>query len=350
LPAKTHKPTQKRLREARQRGDVIRSRELATLGGYLAVWTLLGLATGYFLRHVSNVVERALVAAGSASPGGLQQPWLPAIQDMVYEVFWILGPLLSGYIALSAGISAIQTRGAFSWAPLKPSLARINPGQGLSSLLSLRSLLELGRMLLKTALLMGILGYAVALSLDSIVKLIDAPAPELLGLAATLVWRLMGLAVIAYVVGAALDYAMQFYQFMRRQRMSIQELRQDYQETEGNPRIKSQRRVLAQETLTTANLSRVTDATLVVVELNRVAVALQYTSSTPLPRVITRGYDALATSILKHARASGVPVLQDPTLARKLASVPLEHYIGEDLIDPVAAAIRWARQVDRRQF
>jgi flagellar biosynthesis protein FlhB len=89
-----------------------------------------------------------------------------------------------------------------------------------------------------------------------------------------------------------------------------------------------------------------------VVNPTHVAVALQYTpGKTPLPRVVLKGLDAVALSMRAQAEQYGVPVLEDPPLARKLfREVATDHYINEDLIDIVAAAFRWARQVDRRQI
>jgi flagellar biosynthesis protein FlhB len=96
--------------------------------------------------------------------------------------------------------------------------------------------------------------------------------------------------------------------------------------------------------------TRLSSASVVVVNPTHVSVALQYSpGKTPLPRVVVKGLDAQALSIRTRAERHGVPVLEDPPLARKLfREVALDHYINEDLIDVVAAAFRWARQVDRR--
>jgi type III secretion protein U len=349
MSGKTHKPTLKRLREARKKGEVVRSRELASLGGFVALWIYLWLAVSYLGRHVVNIAEHAITAATPAAGGGMA-PWLPQVQDMFWDMIWTLAPLLGVGVGCTLLVSALQTRGVLSIAPITPKFERINPALGLKNLFSTRNLFELGKMLVKCVLLIGTLGYALAVSLDSLAKMVYAPAADLLRMSGDSIWRLMGWAAIIYAIGAVLDYAHQFYQFMKQHKMSIEEVRRDHIETEGNPRIKARRRSIAQQLALVSGDSRVSSASVVVVNPTHVSVALYYAQGkTPLPRVVAKGVDALALQIRLQAERDGVPVLQDPPLARKLFSdVALDEYITKDLIDATAAAFRWAKQVDRR--
>jgi type III secretion protein U len=348
LSEKSHKPTQKRLREARRRGEVVRSRELASLGAFVAVWIYLWFAAKYLLGHLTHIAERGIDAA-AASTGGTQLAWLPHVQSVVADMLWTLVPLLALSVGGGVLIAALQTQGVFSVVPITPNFSRINPGQGLRNLFSTRNLFELGKMLLKVVLLLGMFTYVLSASLDPLAKAVYAPAGDLLRISAEMSWRLMGYAVLVYAVGAALDYAHQSYEFLKQHKMSIEELRRDYHETEGNPRIKARRRAIAQEAASSGPKD-LASANVVVVEATQVAVALYYVAGeTPLPRVIAKGADALALRIRLQAEQIGVPVLEDPVLARKLfRDVALDDYIGEDLIDAVAAAFNVAQQVDRR--
>jgi len=269
------------------------------------------------------------------------------VQSIAEDLFWILAPVLGLYVGCAVLIGGLQTRGLVSLTPIIPKFERINPAQGLRKLFSTRQLFELGKMLLKTALLTGMLAWCVILALQPLVKMVYAPAGDLLRISGSLVWQLMGWAALIYAIGAALDYAHQFHEFMKQQKMSTDDLRRDFRDREGDPLIKGRRRAIAREV---AFSDRLSAASVVVVNPTHVSVALQYTSGkTPLPRVVVKGLDAMALRIRTEAERQGVPILQDAPLARKLfREVSLDHYINEDLIDVVAAAFRWARQVDRR--
>jgi type III secretion protein U len=345
MAEKTQKPTPKRLREARKRGEVARSRELTSLGAFVALWIFLWFGAGYLGRHLDHIIDLAILAAEPAGGGG--SLWQPQLRSLTQDLMWILAPLLCLTVGCAVLIGGLQTRGLFSVAPITPRFERINPAHGLRNLLTTRQLFELGKMLLKTALLTGMLIYCLAISLQPLVEMVYAPASELLPIAGLLVWRSMGWAALIYALGAVLDYAHQFHEFMKRQKMTVEEVRRDFREREGDPLIKGRRRAIAREMALSTRLS---SASIVVVNPTHVSVALQYTpGKTPLPRVVVKGLDDLALSIRTRAERHGVPVLEDPPLARKLyREVALDHYINEGLIDVVAAAFRWARQVDRR--
>jgi type III secretion protein U len=203
------------------------------------------------------------------------------------------------------------------------------------------------KLLLKVVLLLGTFFLVITAAIDPLAKLVYAPAADLLRISGTLVWRLMGYAAIVYAVGAALDYAHQSYEFLKQHRMSIEEVRQDYHETEGNPLFKRRRRSIAREALSSAHLSQ---ANVVVADATRVAVALFYVADdTPLPLVIAKGQDESALRIRHQAEREGVPVYEDAALARQLfRDVPLNDYINEAAIEPVGAAFNWAQENDRR--
>jgi type III secretion protein U len=316
------------------------------LGSFLALWIFLGFGIDYFGRHLAYIVERAIQAADPLAGGG-ELLWLPQMQSMAQDMLWILAPLLCLSAACAVVIGGLQTRGLVSAAALTPKFERINPAQGLQNLFSTRQLFELGKMLIKTALLMGMLAYCLAMSLHPLVQMIYAPAADILRISGTLVWRLMGWAALIYGVGAALDFAHQFHEFMKKQKVSVDEIRREYRDREGDPQIKGRRRAIAREMAFT---NRLVSASVVVVNPTHVSVALHYApGKTALPRVVVKGLDAMALRIRTQAERDGVPVLEDPPLARKLyREVALDHYINEGLIDVVAAAFRWARQVDRR--
>jgi type III secretion protein U len=347
---KSQKPTKRRLREARRKGEVARSRDLTSLPGFVALWICLWLGAHYGWQHLSRIVDHAILAADPATGAGMAFSVPQQVQGLAVDMAWLLLPLLGVSLVCALLVGGLQTRGMISWVPLTPKFERINPGQGLRRLLSTRQLFEMAKMLLKTVLLLGMLFYCITASLDGLLHTVYTPAGDLLRVGGTLIWRLMGWAALVYVVGAALDYGHQFYEFMKQQKMSVEEVRRDRREAEGDPRLKARRRSIWREAAFSSPISPLSAANVVVVNPTHVSVALYYVpGETPLPRVIAKGLDAVALEIRTRAQRYGVPVLEDPPLARKLfREVEIDHYINEGLIDAVAAVFRWARLADRR--
>jgi type III secretion protein U len=345
MSEKSYKPTPRRLREARKRGEVARSRELSSMASFIALWTCLWFGAGDFWKRLARIVDHVALAT---DPVVGVQPWQDQAWSMLLDALWVILPLLGVSVAFAVLVGGLQTRGMISMETITPKFERINPGQVLRNLFTVRQLLELAKMLVKTVLLLGLLGYFICISLGTIVTAVYAPVADVLRMGSVLVWRLMGWAAVIYAVTAVLDYAHQFYEFMKKQKMSIEELRRDLQETEGNPHIKNRRRSLRRELIFSHSSSRMAPVSVVVVNPTHVAVALYYKAGkTPLPRVVAKGADAMALHIRAQAERDGVPVREDRALARRLfREVAVDHYIKEELIDAVAAVFRWVRLLE----
>jgi type III secretion protein U len=354
MSEKTLKPTARKLREARKQGEVVHSRDLSSVSTFAVLWICLGLCAGNFWTHLRHITEQGLLAAADSESS---QAWLSSVQSIAIDAAWIVGPLLVLVIASSVLIGGLQTRGIFSTAPLTPKFDRLNPAEGLRRIFSTRSLLELGMMLLKTALLLALLFYCIRSSYDSLVKTIYTAPSDVLRVAAVLLWHLMGWAILIYAIGAALDYAHQLYEFMKQHKMSIEEVRRELKDTEGDPRIKARRRSLGRQMILDpvrgggGLAQRLATASVVIVNPTHVSVALSYArGKTPLPRVVAKGLDQTALRIRREAERLRLPVLEDPPLARRLfREVALDQYIREELIDSVAAVFRWVRLTEPRR-
>ncbi|MGH8237859.1 MAG: EscU/YscU/HrcU family type III secretion system export apparatus switch protein [Steroidobacteraceae bacterium] len=346
---KTHKPTAKKLRDARKRGELVKSRELNSLALFIGLLAFLWLGAAFILQRLTAVLEHALTSP-NATGSGAAWAWLQELQAMLVQAAWVMGPLLGIGLGCALLMGALQTRGVFSMTPITPKFERINPGQGLKNLFSTRQLFELAKMLVKTALLMGLLGVTIVESLDTLAKMVYSPVADVLSISGDSILTLMGWTVAIYALGAVLDYAHQHHEFMKQQKMSADELRREMRDTEGDAHVKARRRSTAREIAFTKALKRVASANVVVANPTHFCVALYYEpGETALPRVIAKGIDAQALRMRAAAQRQRVPVLEDPPLARKLfRDVPVDEYISDDLIDPVAAVFRWVRVVDTR--
>lgn len=347
MSEKKYRPTSRRLREARKKGEVVRSRDLNSFVSFLALWVCFWVGAQQLWAHLSRIIERAAMAADAATSA---QSWQSILWSMLIDAVWVVVPLLGAAVIVSFLTGIIQTGGVVSVVPLTPKFDRMNPGTGLRNLFTVRQLFELAKMLLKTLLLVGMLVYFVCGSLEVLSRQVYSPALVVLQTGGNLVWRMMGLAALVYLLTAIIDYGHQYYEFMKKNKMSLEELRQDVRQDEGDARMKGRRKSLARELIFTPALAEVMSSSVVVVNPTHFAVALKYQAgTTPLPKVVAKGVDAVALSMRAAAERAGVPVLEDRPLARRLfRDVQVGHYIREELVDAVATVFRWVRLVEEQ--
>jgi type III secretion protein U len=260
-------------------------------------------------------------------------------------LLWGTLPIMA--IAAVAGIvgSLAQVGGVAAWERLKPDVNRMNPAQGLQRIFSTRNLINLLKMSLKTLLLAGLMFVIVRGFVDTALKLGYASPAATMTAAAHMVLVAFGWATVIYALMAAVDYTHEHYEFMKQQRMSIDEIRQEYKEVEGDPVNQSRRRSAHFEAVYASLGDRVRMAS-AVIHSARTAVALQYLGENDLPRVIARGEGEVAAQIRRFAGEGLVPMEFEPSLAERIyAEVPVDQTIPRSLYAPVARLLRWAQGI-----
>lgn len=324
---RTEEPTQRRLEQARERGQVPAAREpghLLVLGSGLL---LLVVAGSWSVEHLARSLRAALAAAGRSSGAGEA---LAALDDALLVVLvWLAVPLV-------AAIAAPGLQGGLVWTatPLAPKLERISPLAGARRLFSGSTLLELAKGLLKLA----IVAVATVLVLRPLAKgaegLVELGPVQLLDVLGAQSARLAGLVLAAMLVLAALDWAWQRLQHLRQLRMTRQEVKEELRDSEGDPTVKQRLRQLRLERARRRMMAEVPKATVVVTNPTHYAVALRYEAATmAAPVLVAKGVDHVALAIREVARRHAVPVVENPPLARALhaalepgQSVPPAHY------------------------
>jgi type III secretion protein U len=152
---------------------------------------------------------------------------------------------------------------------------------------------------------------------------------------------------LAYIAIAGFDYFFQKYQHIKQLKMSKDEVKREYKESEGDPQIKGKRKQLHQELMANSNVQRTRKATVVVTNPTHLAIAIYYEEKdNVLPIVIAKGEDHVAKRMIAAAREEGIPVMQNIPLARAIyADVPVDRYIPSDLIEPMAEVLRWVKSL-----
>ncbi|AGA89153.1 flagellar biosynthetic protein FlhB [Thioflavicoccus mobilis 8321] len=342
---RTEKATPKRLRDAKRKGQVPRSRELNTalmlVGGALMLYGL----GPTFGRGLMGFMEHALDLGpvDVTDPTAMVRRFHLATQAMLT----LFAPFLVGTVVIALAAPALLGGWAMSAEALRPKLERLDPIKGFGRIFSIRGLVELIKAIVKLVLVAGVSG-AFLWSLRG-----DILAPPVASLNQELLhaFHLFGVVVIALAAStflvAIIDVPYQLWDHRKKLRMTRQEVRDESKETEGRPEVKGRIRQLQREFSKRRMMQEVPRADLVVANPSHFSVALRYE---PLraraPRVVAKGADLMAMQIRTIARDNGVPVIEAPPLARALYhNVELDQEIPAALYLAVAQLLAYVHQL-----
>ena len=328
----TEQPTQKRLDQARESGDVIKSTEVSAFvllaGGTLAI-AMFGQSTALGIAKLLTIfIEQP--EQMSVDGAGLSA----MLRGTVLHLALVLAPFAGVMVAASLAGHVLQSRPSFTPDKLIPDFSKISPLAGFKRLFGLEGWTNLLKGLAK----IGIVGMAVWTQLwpeRGMLQSILSQSPA--GVVADmshLLFKVLLASLAALFVIAALDYFLQYTRFMKRNRMTKQEVKEEYRQNEGDPAIKAKVRQIRQERAKKRMMAAVPGATVVIMNPTHYAVALKYESGkNEAPVCVAKGIDALALRIRAVAEENDVPVVENPPLARALHAavevdevVPPEHY------------------------
>ena len=341
---KTEQPSQKKLDDAKKKGQSPKSQDINAAAGLLVITVCLSAASATALSHLERLFS---LASGVGLQAKTDSDVFAVAYDIAIEGLWIVLPFVVAAIFVGLIASFAQVGFNITFEPLTPNFDKVNPGSGLKKLISLRSIIEFAKTVFKAVLV----GCVIAIITMGLIPLMVGAATQTPMGVATVAWtamlKLFVAAVIALVVLGPVDFALQRWLFIRDQRMDKDELKREYKEMEGDPMVKGQRKRLAFEMANSDPKKTVPNATVVVTNPTHYAVALRYQPGvTPLPLIVAKGADAQAMEIRRIAEASGVPIVGDPPLARALFKVPVDETVPEALFEAVATVLRWVAMLD----
>jgi flagellar biosynthetic protein FlhB len=328
---KTEDPTQKRLDDAHDRGDVVKSQEINTwfviAGATLVLSTFSGSIGSGILVPLRNLIANSWMIH-TDGPG-----LLALSQSLEYAVVAALGvPLLMLALAAIAG-NMIQHRLVWSAESLTPKFSKISPGAGAKRIFGKQAAANFGKGLFKLialgAVMIAIL-WPERHRLESMVKFDPA---AILGATTSLTLQLMGAVVAMLAIVAIADYFFQYRQWYERQKMSLQEQKEEFKQSEGDPHIKGKIRQLRQQRMKKRMMAAVPKASVIITNPTHYAVALSYERGMPAPICVAKGIDTIALKIREIAKAHDIPIVENVPLARALHAsvqiddeIPVEHY------------------------
>lgn len=255
----------------------------------------------------------------------------------------LLAPLLGVAFALALATNYFQVGSIFTFEPLSPKLSNLNPIQGIKNkMFSSRAWIELGKSMLKASVVALICHRVIKADMDQLSLMVQRPVQESWRVTTQLLGSLCIRVGIVLLFFAALDVFLQRWLHMKQMRMSKEEVKREYKESEGDPYVKGRRKQIHEEILSHGVREGVRKATVVVVNPTHIAVALHYErGSEYAPQVTAKGEDRMAQQIRNLAREYGVPTTRNVPLARALNELEVGTEIPEELYNVVAEILNW---------
>ncbi|HTP77825.1 MAG TPA: flagellar biosynthesis protein FlhB [Rhizomicrobium sp.] len=341
----TEEPTQKRLQDAREHGDVVKSAELNAfvllLGGAVAIAMFGGPA----MKGVASAMRIFLEQPDrmSLDPGDI----MTLARHVMTTLGSILAPVFAVMVAAALGGHLIQSRPVFSFDKIRPDLSKISLIGGFRRLFGMDGLANLGKGLAK----MLVVGFAVWTQIwperNMLASVLDQTPLGVVADMDHLLFKVLTAALAALAAIAALDYFLQRYRFLQRNRMSKQEVKEEYRQNEGDPQIKAKIRQIRLERAKKRMMAAVPEATVIITNPTHYAVALKYEAGQmAAPVCVAKGVDALALRIREVAQEHDVPIVENPPLARALhATVEVDEMIPQEHFKAVAQVIGYVMRL-----
>jgi flagellar biosynthesis protein FlhB len=339
-------PTQKRLDEALERGDVVKSQEVNT-------WFIISAAT-LILMSFSGAMGGALTTtmrgliANSYAIRVDGRGFLEMVSKIGLEVIGAVAiPLLLLFLAAAAG-NLIQHRLVWSTEALSPKLSKISPLAGLGRLFSKQGLANFIKGLLKLVVIGSIMTVLLWPQRDRLEGLVTVDVAAVLPITQSLSLDMLGAVVAVLAIIAAADYLFQYRQWYERQKMSLHEIKQEFKQTDGDPMIKGKIKQIRQARMRKRMMAAVPQASVVITNPTHFAVALQYERGMNAPICVAKGVDALARKIREVAGEHNIPIVENPPLARALhATVEIDQEIPAEHYAAVAEVIGYVMKLNR---
>ncbi len=352
--SKTEEPTPRKLEQARERGEVVKTQDLATLASLAAAGAVILTTGGYLCQSLMAALTPFIASPDSvdfANGGAMQVFRASAMAAAPFMGAVVLAACCAGVFG-----NVIQTGLMFTPERLSLDFSKVSPVAGFKRIFSIDGLMQFFKSLVKVSLTGALAYWVVSPHINELEHLAAMDSMAMLAFCLDVLKRLFFAVVAFLLVIAGADWLWQRQRFMQKMRMSKEELKEDFKQSEGDPHVKARQRQLRVERSRRRMMAQVPNATVVVMNPTHYAVALKYdTNEAPAPLCVAKGMDSLALKIREIAEEAGVPVLEDPPLARALyAAVEIDEIIPPAHYEAVAKIIGFilnaGREMAARRF
>ena len=342
---KTEMPTPKKLRDARQKGQVCTSKDIVSTAILVVLFALLGWMG---IALMDDMVNLLMFLSGRIADNDV-----PAIRESGKMAALIICKHSFIFVAVAAVIGLVantaQIGFLFTFEPIIPKLEKLNPVEGAKKIFSMKNLFEFLKNVVKVCFLSYLLYKIIWASVPELLTMCYGTVDDIFPCLKVMLKRLAVYTAFGYIVIAIVDRIFQGRNFTKQMMMTKDEVKREYKEMEGSAEIKQAQRQFRDELLNGPDPVKATkDANVVVTNPTRLAVGIRYRAEeAPLPRICVLGSGPQAKIIRETALAEGIPIMEDKPLARALfAKGHVEDFIPDSLIEPVAEVLKWAKRLE----
>jgi flagellar biosynthetic protein FlhB len=343
--SKTEEATPRKLEDARKKGDVARSMDVGSAASLLGAAAVLLGAGGYF---ATSMAEQLLpfIASPHAMLGGLEAG---AGVEIGAQALWAIAPFLGAVMLATiiggAGGNLAQSGLLFTAEKMKPQWERVSPMAGFKRIFGPDGLVQFLKTFLKLLAVGAICWFVLKPHVREFENLAAMSPAAILPFARDLAIALMASALVFLSFTAGADYLWQRYRFAERMKMTKEELKEDYKQSEGDPHVKAKLKQIRAQRSRQRMMQNVPTATVVVTNPTHYSVALRYEKGDAAPVCVAKGVDALALRIREVAREHSVPIVENVPLARALyAAVDVDETIPREHFEAAAKVIGFVLQ------
>lgn len=346
---KTHDPTDKKLSDARGKGDVATATEMRHAVMFVAALIVMGGMGSWTLAQVGPMLVRLW---GNADDYRLEPDGAQAFATgVLLNLTSAMAPILALLFGSALLILFVQGRPSLSWSRVKPKFSKVSPVAGFGRIFGGRAMVEFLKTLAKCAVVIVIASMVIAPRMSGLDQLIEAEPRAIAQAAGTLVRRMIE--AVAILVGciAAFDFFYQRHSYHQRMKMSLQEVKDEHKQSEGDPMIKAKIRAIGMQRAKRRMMAAVPTASVIITNPTHYAIALKYDhGAMAAPVVVAKGVDEVARRIREVATESGVPIIESPPLARALyAGAAIDRPIPTEHFKAVAEIIGYVMRLSKRR-
>jgi flagellar biosynthetic protein FlhB len=346
--SKTEEPTARKLQQARERGEVVKTPDLAALASLSGAAAVVVMGGGWLSRNMAQTLRPFLATPDTMSfdnNGGVQ-----IMRAAIMAAAPVIGAVMLTACAAGVAANLLQTGFIFSPEGLSFNFKKISPVEGFKRVFGLDGFVSFLKSLLKVVLTALLAWWVLNPHMQELENLASMDPIAMLDFSADILRRLVFAVAAFLLIVAGADWFWQRQRFMNRMKMTKEEVKEDYKQSEGDPHVKARQRQLRNERSRRRMIQAVPDATVVVMNPTHYAVALKYDAGeNPAPLCVAKGMDSLALRIRAIAEEHGVPVIEDAPLARALyATVDVDEIIPPAHYEAVAKIIGFIMSAGRK--
>ena len=341
---KTEMPTAKKLRDARNKGQVCTSKDIVSTALLIVLFCLTAICSVLMVNDFGELMyfvgERlAEMPVASVREGGK----MAVIFVCKYTYIYVLVAAVVGVVANVSQIGFL-----FTLEPIKPNLEKLNPVEGAKKIFSMKNLFEFLKNVVKVVFLSYLIYKIILASIPELLTLCYGTIDDIFPCLKLMLKRLAYYTAFGYIVIAVVDRLFQGRNFTKEMMMTKDEVKREYKEMEGSQEVKQAQREFRNELLNGPDPVPATKkADVVVTNPTHLAIGIRYKSDeAPLPRIVVAGAGKIAKIIRETALAEGIPIMENVPLAHALWETGrVNEFIPEDLIEPVAEVLKWVKKL-----